>query len=308
METINNITQAATKAIWGTPTSQEPVSGKTGDVSKGEPYDAGNMGDPPEHIENAQPETPNERPKQSSALPTSSEVEKSLAAISDLTINKQSSTSTSDNASHKPSSEPSINPTKVKPSSAVPGDASHAQNDVRSPSDPDTKHESTHVQARQNVDDTTGGLDTNDNPEKLEGPGPRPVAEIAKEHGGDAGKVSREGLASSNSSSASSSASSAHSSDSGLGKRETEEDDPKAGPGKGLLYVRSSGLKADGGDFDATKPGAGREADRLLEQKGVHRDDKSGGLTGEMPDEGHSKEKKSLKQKIKAKLHKVGPV
>lgn len=44
METISNMTQAATKAIWGTPSSQEPVSGKTGDVSKGEPYDAGNMG------------------------------------------------------------------------------------------------------------------------------------------------------------------------------------------------------------------------------------------------------------------------
>lgn len=26
--------------------------------------------------------------------------------------------------------------------------------------------------------------------------------------------------------------------------------------------MKSSGLAADGGDFDATKPGAGREADR----------------------------------------------
>lgn len=44
METISNITQAAGKAVLGTPSSQEPVSGKRGDVSKGEPYDAGNMG------------------------------------------------------------------------------------------------------------------------------------------------------------------------------------------------------------------------------------------------------------------------
>lgn len=128
---------------------------------------------------------------------------------------------------------------------------------MRPPSNPDTNPESTHVQAKDNVDDTTGGLDTNDNPEKLEGPGPRPVSEIAKENGGDAGRASREGRASSASSS-----SSAHSSDSGLGKRDTEPDDPKAAAGKGLLYVKSSGLKADGGDFDATKPGAGREADR----------------------------------------------
>ena len=33
-------------------------------------------------------------------------------------------------------------------------------------------------------------------------------------------------------------------------------------PGTGTKYVKTSGVAADGGDFDATKPGAGREADR----------------------------------------------
>jgi len=32
----------------------------------------------------------------------------------------------------------------------------------------------------------------------------------------------------------------------------------------GERWVKTSGLAADGGDFDATKPGAGREADRKL--------------------------------------------
>ena len=32
--------------------------------------------------------------------------------------------------------------------------------------------------------------------------------------------------------------------------------------GTGELWVKSSGMKADGGDFDASAPGAGREADR----------------------------------------------
>ena len=32
--------------------------------------------------------------------------------------------------------------------------------------------------------------------------------------------------------------------------------------GTGMKYVKSSGLAADGGDFDASKPGAGREAQR----------------------------------------------
>ena len=31
--------------------------------------------------------------------------------------------------------------------------------------------------------------------------------------------------------------------------------------GTGATYERSSGLAADGGDFDATRPGAGREAE-----------------------------------------------
>ena len=45
MQSINNMASAASKAIWGTNgTTEEPVSGKSGDVSKGEPYDAGNMG------------------------------------------------------------------------------------------------------------------------------------------------------------------------------------------------------------------------------------------------------------------------
>ena len=45
METINNVAQAASNAIFGTTeTKQEPVSGKTGNTSQGEPYDAGNMG------------------------------------------------------------------------------------------------------------------------------------------------------------------------------------------------------------------------------------------------------------------------
>ena len=34
--------------------------------------------------------------------------------------------------------------------------------------------------------------------------------------------------------------------------------------GTGEQWVKTSGLAADGGDFDATKPGAGREADRKL--------------------------------------------
>ena len=44
--------------------------------------------------------------------------------------------------------------------------------------------------------------------------------------------------------------------------------------GTGEKHIKTSGLATDGGDFDASKPGAGKEADRLLEQKGIHRDGK----------------------------------
>ena len=37
---------------------------------------------------------------------------------------------------------------------------------------------------------------------------------------------------------------------------------PSTGEGTGEKYVKTTGMAADGGDFDATKPGAGREAER----------------------------------------------
>lgn len=45
MESIAQLKNVAVKTIWGEDaTRKEPISGVTGDVSKGEPYDAGNMG------------------------------------------------------------------------------------------------------------------------------------------------------------------------------------------------------------------------------------------------------------------------
>jgi len=74
--------------------------------------------------------------------------------------------------------------------------------------------------------------------------------------------------------------------------------------GTGTEYVKSTGLAAEGGDFDASNPGAGREATRLLEEKGVKRDDDSHG-TPEMPAGTGEKppEKSSKLDKLKDKLH-----
>lgn len=95
---------------------------------------------------------------------------------------------------------------------------------------------------RKNVDNS-GGLDKSENPAKVDGPGPKPIDEVAHERGGDAGNVaSREA---------------AH------GGEDTDGPGaPSKSEGTGEQYVKSTGLAADGGDFDATKPGAGKEADR----------------------------------------------
>ena len=99
----------------------------------------------------------------------------------------------------------------------------------------------------------------NNDKDLLKAPGPRPVAAVAKEHGGDAGALdSTDGTR----------AKSSESEDStGMPKHTPGTDDDGVqkeshGEGTGDLYVKSSGLKADGGDFDAAAPGAGREADR----------------------------------------------
>jgi hypothetical protein len=136
----------------------------------------------------------------------------------------------------------SSGPTATKDSSVQPGDSTKAQNDVRDPSNPTTDPEKS--EAKKDVDDS------GKEPPAVDGPGPKPIETLAKENGGDAGKAS--------------------SSDVALNKKdsapaEEEEDGPQkksTGEGTGEQWVKSSGLKADGGDFDAANPGAGKEADR----------------------------------------------
>lgn len=77
------------------------------------------------------------------------------------------------------------------------------------------------------------------------GPGPKTLDEKARDSGGVVGKGEGKGKS---------------------GENEGEEEDglqkESHGEGTGEKYVRSSGMVADGGDFDAASPGAGKEADR----------------------------------------------
>ncbi|KAI1331207.1 hypothetical protein F5Y16DRAFT_295681 [Xylariaceae sp. FL0255] len=259
METINNMAATAAKAVWGehNPSSEEPVSGKLGDTSKGEPYDAGNI----EHTNTE-----------------SSEVHDS--STTDHTKSAEFSKNTGVAAEGEETSDSPAAKLQEKEQAA---DSSAHQGDVRSPEDPKTHPKS----ATTDVNDAEEGV--NEAPE-VDGPGPRPLTEIAKEHGGDAGN---NGDATSGDAAAEDK------------KDKPDSHEPKESQGTGEQYVKSTGLQADGGDFDATNPGAGREADRLMEEKGMHPNEKVMNDTDDKEDRSSSpsSEKKSLGQKIKDKLH-----
>jgi len=72
--------------------------------------------------------------------------------------------------------------------------------------------------------------------------------------------------------------------------------------GTGQQYIKSSGLQAEGGDFDATNPGAGAEASRLLEERGIKKDESEGGGASPSPSDTPGKQSKMAKLKEKLKI------
>lgn len=279
METINNLTAAATKAVWGDNETgnKEPVSGVKGDTARGEPYDGGNL----------------ETPLQEKAAHDYGRhgEERTTGLGREDPISKPTETTTTDSTT-APVSAPAPAPNQAK-------DTSAGQNDTRTPEQADKGNKDLH-----DVDDTSEGTDV-----KLgEGPGPRPIEKLAKEFGGDAGNAPVEGT----SHAPGKEASSEEAADSS--KKENAPHDPKEDE-----YVTASGFVADGGNFDASKPGAGHEADRLMEQKGIHLGEKGSsepshtephssskhhGSHDDKADKADKKDKPSLGERIKAKLHK----
>ncbi|KAL7787033.1 hypothetical protein V8C37DRAFT_391216 [Trichoderma ceciliae] len=264
METINQLATSAAKAVWGDSnapeTHKEPISGATGDVSKGEPYDAGNLDakDQSKVESNLSREAAKTAPNESSDL------------ADDEHYALSSSTKDREHGEHGEHGEP------------------------------------------PNASETNGPRSTADdvNPEEgkpldeLTGEGPRPVEVVAKERGGNAAAVA--GDAESSPSAPGETKPGADGEQENEQREATEEE-----------YVKATGLAADGGDFDASKPGAGLDADRLMEQKGIqteHTDTKGGGSSSHDSHDSHGrkssdsnhhhKDKRSLGERIKNKLHK----
>jgi hypothetical protein len=131
------------------------------------------------------------------------------------------------NDSSGPGPEPSIG---ADPASGAQDTQKHQAAD-RPEDEPSSDEHSRVQEAKKNAEDAQN-VDTS-------GPGPKPLSETHKA-GGEA-----------------------PSSDGG------DDDGPQKeshGEGTGQKYVKSSGMKADGGDFDASAAGAGKEADRPYNQ------------------------------------------
>lgn len=128
----------------------------------------------------------------------------------------------------------------------------------------------------------------------LDKPGPKPLETLAREHGGDAGQAAKHDTSTASS---------------GLpGDSQGDKSHEGSGEGTGEKVVRSTGFAAEGGDFDAAAAGAAREADRLVDENNSHDNIATKSSPGHtkpgLSDSGAGGEKLSLKEKIKAKLHK----
>ncbi|KAM0562665.1 hypothetical protein ACHAPJ_002355 [Fusarium lateritium] len=275
METINNLASAASKAVWGENETahKEPVSGVKGDTAHGEPYDAGNLATPQqEKVEQNYGQHGEERE-------TGTGLERETGLGREDAVSKPIESTTTSASTSAP-----------VPASKTEQDTSAGQNDTRAPEQTDKGNKDLN-----DVDDTSEGTDA-----KLgDGPGPRPIEKLAKEHGGDAGNAPVEGTSNKPTEVGSEGATESS-------KSENQPHDPKEDE-----YITASGFKAEGGDFDASNPGAGHEATRLLEKKGVHLGGQGGGsepshTESHSSDKSHDdkKDKPSIGERIKAKLHK----
>lgn len=300
MDTINSMAKTAANVVWGSNTTdgKEPVSGHQGDVSKGEPFDKGNVEGTHSSVETTGQSTPNTTSATTGGAASTTDATTGPTTTTGTTtgptteVGKDAEFAKTTGTAAESSAVPDNERTELK-AKDTPSDTTAGQNDTRDPTNPQTNPKNNPT----DVDNTAEGVAEGD---KLDGPGPKPLNEVAKEHGGDAGN--KEATTTSSEGATEGKAAAAESDD---------PNDPRApshGEGTGEKYIKSTGMAADGGDFDAANAGAGREADRLLEEKGIHTskdapkveaaDDKHAS-----PESEDKKKKPSIVQKIKDKLH-----
>lgn len=343
-----NAATAASKAIWGEQTAtqqnetggKEPISGETGKGTPNEPYDQGNS-------DNAtSPETTNTLTSQSNDTNTPNtdskdtpDVFKNTNTFTTVDKDTPSHSYDKDTPSHSNDKNPFPADSKDTPSTTM---SSHTPINPNSAAtgggvDPLRTTEKTGV-----IGDHTGDApktDTFSPTERSSNPGAAPAsgaAPFAKHQGADmpTEEPSHEqvGAISSKTDDAeeimkrrdpndhSGEPMHMHGGDDDHGWKDRRtsivgnpggQEHGKEPKGTGEIHVKSSGLAAHGGDFDATKPGAGKEAYRLLEESGIKKDTTTSAAepstttstTQHDTSPGGDKEKEKLGDKIKNKLH-----
>ncbi|PQE09112.1 glycine-rich cell wall structural 1 protein [Rutstroemia sp. NJR-2017a BVV2] len=335
MEVVSNLTAAASKAIWGDSTTennetkgQEPLSGEKGNTEAGEPYDKGNV-EPSSSTTTApiRAETssvPHEN-VHAQDLPTET-VDKNLEGTTlepitdkaDPTLNQDTSSSSSTAVrplTNEPTGEkPITTTTNNLPTPNFPILGGNPSLSV--PTDSTTTAVTALDDGPQDLTSKTGvtALDSAPQDVKPSSSSPAPIpgaqdsisqfggaddpvmaaakAETAADAAKPVGGLADTPSSSDNLAGVKTDLSAANT------KPEAKVDDSRTSGDSGK-FVKSEGIAAEGGNFDAAKPGAGKEAEGLVGKD-------SGEDVGE---EHHGKEGKPgkmshLKEKIKEKLHK----
>lgn len=268
MDTLNNMAVSAAKVVWGEDKSstEEPVAGRLGDTAKGEPYDAGNM------------------------EPISEDAGQKAASMGDAMTSPRTANGDAGHVQLARRSDPPgeshdtpVIPAAEQGTKTEPDDSGERRTDAPPRGDSETNAGS------ESVGDRGAPGEELQEDQQFDSPGPKPVQEIAKEHGGDAG------------SNGTTTAEGVQKEDDGR-RDQGAEDHQSDDEGTGERYVKSTGLQADGGDFDASKPGAGKEAERLMEEKDM-RNPAAADPNGKGGNDDSHPGKKSIGQKIKDKLH-----
>ncbi|KAF2103489.1 hypothetical protein NA57DRAFT_53008 [Rhizodiscina lignyota] len=276
MESITNVASnaanTASKLIWGegkTESGQEPVSGQQGPGSKTEPFDQGNKeGEVPTSSEGQTATSTAAVGDSGSANPgTGNDVTESQEPVN---TSSEGQTATSTAAVGEPGSgDPSTGADVTESQKPV-----QKQQGADKPTDEPTGAQEDAVKEKK--DDAEKAMEHRD-PNDHSG-------EPMQMHDGSEKKEEEE---------------------SGDAAGQPDEEKSKE-EGTGEQYVKSSGMAAEGGDFDATKPGAGSEANRLLEEHGVHKDAGNQGPPQQAESSGgvdDSKAKPKMLEKVKEKLH-----
>ncbi|KAF5877162.1 putative glycine-rich cell wall structural protein 1 protein [Botrytis fragariae] len=303
METVNNIAAAASKVIWGEPQETtdaanativpetkgtEPISGELGDTKKGEPYDLGNADST--STQNTLSSTTDGTastftPTDSTTLSPPGLAAKPLDSSSTVSPTPDSVSRTLAETHIAPLSSPdSSNPFDSTTSSSF-KPTSEKPREIPLPSVPSTELPSSTTSATENK-----ALD------------PAPLSSLTTEAPNPTGKPIESSKPSSTAN-----AQGVPTDLQPLGSESSSEKQDAQGTGE--KHIKSSGLVAEGGDFDAARPGAGREADRLLGKEGSAGAVGASGGSAVGSEEEHGEGKKEgklthLKEKIKEKLHK----